>query len=216
VKQKYVCPDCGWILKTKANRTRCGGCGSLNLERVLPDGRLIKADADENAAENAHLIRTRSSDLNAHSSEMTLEAISDAKLILDPNLMEKTRRTKLVKIVKQKGREWAIAALVDGSIGYHTVTGAANVIDQLLQGGRLWACERTLACFHGDALAELEADFAYFQRKETYAIDEIRALVQYVRRKEPELAKFDSTQRWAAETTDSMLYPTRQSTLNRP
>lgn len=54
-KTLYVCPDCGWRLETAALRVRCGDCGSLNLERVLPDGRLIKADADENAPENEHL-----------------------------------------------------------------------------------------------------------------------------------------------------------------
>ena len=43
-KTLYVCPDCGWRLETVAHRIRCGDCGSLNLERQLPDGRLIKAD----------------------------------------------------------------------------------------------------------------------------------------------------------------------------
>jgi DNA-directed RNA polymerase subunit RPC12/RpoP len=56
--QEYVCPDCGWKLKTRAYRIKCGNCGSLNLERLLPDGRLIKADADETAPENAKLIHS--------------------------------------------------------------------------------------------------------------------------------------------------------------
>ena len=55
-KTLYVCPDCGWRLETVAHRIRCGDCGSLNLERQLPDGRLIKADADETNPANAHLI----------------------------------------------------------------------------------------------------------------------------------------------------------------
>ena len=55
-KTKYVCPDCGWTKETNASRVRCGKCKSLNLERELPDGRLIKADADENVPGNAHLI----------------------------------------------------------------------------------------------------------------------------------------------------------------
>ena len=63
-KQKYVCPDCGWTLETRAHHIRCGGCGSLNLERELSDGRYIKADADETAPENAHLIHARSTDLD--------------------------------------------------------------------------------------------------------------------------------------------------------
>ena len=54
----YFCPDCGWVLTTNAYRIRCGRCGSLNLERKLPDGRYIKADADENAPENARLIHS--------------------------------------------------------------------------------------------------------------------------------------------------------------
>jgi hypothetical protein len=140
---------------------------------------------------------------------MNLKAMSNARLILDPDLMEKTRRAALAKVVHQKGREWAIAAMIDGSIGYHTVTGAANIIDRLLEAGRLWACERTLACYHGDPLAELESDFAYFRRKETYAMDAVRDIVEYVRQAEPQLLKLGPTQRWAVETTNSMLYPTR-------
>ncbi len=41
----YKCPDCGWTITTRASRLRCSGCGSLNLERQLPDGRWWKADA---------------------------------------------------------------------------------------------------------------------------------------------------------------------------
>jgi len=52
----YHCLFCGWELETAARRIRCGKCGSLNLERRLPDGRLIKADADEKAPGNARLI----------------------------------------------------------------------------------------------------------------------------------------------------------------
>jgi predicted RNA-binding Zn-ribbon protein involved in translation (DUF1610 family) len=49
----YECPDCGWTITTRQRRVRCGNCKSLNLERKLPDGRLIKADADENDPQNA-------------------------------------------------------------------------------------------------------------------------------------------------------------------
>ena len=48
---------------------------------------------------------------------MSLEAMSNAKLVLNPDLIEKTRRAALIKIVHEKGREWAIAAMIDGSIG---------------------------------------------------------------------------------------------------
>jgi hypothetical protein len=140
---------------------------------------------------------------------MSLKAISNARLIIDPALMEKTRRAALTKTVHRKGREWAIAALIDASIGYYGVTSAANVIDQLLGGRRLWACERTWACYAGDPLAELEADFAFFKRKEDYAMDAVRDLVEYVKQAEPLLAKLYPTERWAVETTDSMMYPTR-------
>jgi hypothetical protein len=146
---------------------------------------------------------------------MSLEAMSNARLVLNPDLMEKTRRASLAKIVHEKGREWAIVAMIDGSIGYHSVTSAANTIDQLLKGGRLWACERTFACYHGDPLAELESDFAYFERKESYATNVVKELVEYVRQAEPQLAKLGPTQRWEVETTNSMLYPTRRCGLTR-
>jgi hypothetical protein len=146
---------------------------------------------------------------------MSLEAMSNARLILDPDLIERTRRAALAKIVHEKGREWGVAAMIDGSIGYHGVTSAANTIDQLLRGGRLWACERTLACYRGDPLAELESDFAYFERKESYAVNSVEELIEYVRQAEPQLAKLDPTQRWAVETTNSMLYPTRHFARTR-
>jgi hypothetical protein len=53
---QYVCPDCSWTVKSRARRIRCSHCGSLNLERKLEDGRLIKADADENTPEGQKLI----------------------------------------------------------------------------------------------------------------------------------------------------------------
>jgi len=62
-KELYVCPDCGWAGSAKELASRsvtrgleCGRCNSLNVERMLPDGRLIKANADENDPRNAHLI----------------------------------------------------------------------------------------------------------------------------------------------------------------
>ena len=146
---------------------------------------------------------------------MSLEAMSNAKLILNPDLIEKTRRAALAKIVHEKGRDWAIAAMIDSSVGYHSVTSAANTIDQLLKDGRLWACERTFACYHGDPLAELESDFAYLARKESYAANAVKDLVEFVRQAEPQLAKLGPTQRWEVETTNSMLYPTSHFGLTR-
>ena len=55
-KTLYVCPDCGWTLETEAHKIRCGKCRSLNLERKLLSGHLIKADADETDPSNARLI----------------------------------------------------------------------------------------------------------------------------------------------------------------
>jgi len=46
-KTHYRCPDCGHEQTTAARRVRCSHCGSLNLERELPNGRYIKADMSE-------------------------------------------------------------------------------------------------------------------------------------------------------------------------
>jgi hypothetical protein len=73
-KTLYVCPDCGWSLETEARRIRCGKCGSLNLERKLPDGRLIKADADETDPRNARLIHT------SKDGRTWVQKLSDGKL----------------------------------------------------------------------------------------------------------------------------------------
>lgn len=78
----------------------------------------------------------------------------------------KAKMQLLQAIVKEKGKEWAIAAMVDGSIGYHSPLSAAQRINELLAGKYISGCERTYACFRGDSLAEMEADFRYFMRKE--------------------------------------------------
>ncbi len=67
-------------------------------------------------------------------------------------------KEKLKEILQEKGEDWLIAALVDGSIGYHTPQGAKRLIESALQGETKDYCERCLAVYKGDLLRMIEYD----------------------------------------------------------
>lgn len=84
----------------------------------------------------------------------------EAKNINDP------RRPALKKIVEEKGMLWAMAAMVEGSIGYHSPASAEIRIRQLMENRYVQGCERSFAIFGGDSIEELEHDFKYFKAVE--------------------------------------------------
>jgi len=109
-------------------------------------------------------------------------------------------REELVKIAKRKGKTWAIAAMVDGSIGYHSPQSAKIRIEQLIEGERVSGCERTYACYGGDSLKEIEADFTYFLHIEKSNPEKVKRLVKLMKK----LTKLSTIQQW----TLSAAYPT--------
>lgn len=109
-------------------------------------------------------------------------------------------RKELVAIVQQKGMDWAVAAMVDGSIGYHSPDGAKQMIEALLKGEQIWGCERTYACFKGDALAEIEHDFKYFMHMEKIDPETVKRLCEVMKK----LHGLSTIQQW----TFSAAYPT--------
>jgi len=58
----------------------------------------------------------------------------------------------LKTIIDEKGRPWVVAAMVDGSIGYHTPKHAEILIDRFLSGKEKDYCERCDACFKSDLI----------------------------------------------------------------
>jgi len=110
-------------------------------------------------------------------------------------------REQLIKIVHEKGEDWAISAIVDGSIGYHSPSGAKKRVEELLKGEQVWGCERDYALFGGDGLRAIAHDFGYFLDREKYDAEEVKAIIQVVKLM---LQKAD----WPDQVGFSMAYPT--------
>jgi len=119
-------------------------------------------------------------------------------------------RESLVNLVKEKGKPWAIAALIDGSIGYHSVESAEQRIDALLKGEQIGACERTMCCFRGDGIVEIDHDFKYFAGRDEQTPDRIRLIVGYVEEVLKNNKKRGHPRSWIEQTSESMAYPTRR------
>ena len=109
-------------------------------------------------------------------------------------------RAELEGIVREKGVEWAVAAMVHGSIGYHTPNSARIRIESLMNGSRVPGCERTYACFNGDSIEEISYDFRQFQYLEEQEPDRVKRLIEYLK----QIAKLDHM----GQETFSMMYPT--------
>lgn len=90
---------------------------------------------------------------------------------------------KLLKIVQEKGVEWAAAALVEGSYGYYSPSTALLIVNDMLETKQLYGgAERTCACFKGNPVAELESDFKTFESLEKRDPDKAKHIVEMVKR----------------------------------
>lgn len=110
-------------------------------------------------------------------------------------------RDELVKIVSEKGELWAVSAIVDGSIGYHSPISAKMRVDDLLKGAEVWGCERDCACYGGDGLKAIASDFKYFLEKEKRNPEGSKAIMEAVK----VMMGRDS---WIEQVGFSMAYPT--------
>lgn len=106
---------------------------------------------------------------------------------------------KVQAIVEKHGKEWLIAAMIHGSIGYHSVGSAETLINGVLKG-RHWGCERTDACFKGDPIAEIEHDASYFEYLEENSSETPKRVLVLVE----QLRKLSDVQ----QTTFGLMYPT--------
>jgi hypothetical protein len=64
----------------------------------------------------------------------------------------------LKKLVDDKGKPWLVAAMVEGSIGYHTPRHAEVLIERALSGQTKDYCERCDACFGTDLFEMINYD----------------------------------------------------------
>ena len=111
-----------------------------------------------------------------------------------------SRRPALKKTVEEKGKLWAIAAMVDASIGYHSFTSAEIRIRELMEDRYVSGCERTSACFGGDSIEAIAHDFRYFKAVEERDPEKAKRVIEFVK----ETAKLSHMGQWAV----SSLYPT--------
>ena len=95
------------------------------------------------------------------------------------------------------GRDWLVAAIVHGSIGYYTPLGAEKLVEDYIRGARKNYSERCATCFHCDLEKEILHDISSFQALSSEKQSEISKTLREVR-------KMDSV----SQTTFGLLYPT--------
>lgn len=102
-------------------------------------------------------------------------------------------------IVEKHGKDWLIAAMIHGSIGYHSYESARIMVENALKG-RYWGCERTSACFRGDPTAEITHDASYFEYLEEHSPETPKRVLALVE----QLKKLSDIE----QTTFGLMYPT--------
>ncbi len=107
---------------------------------------------------------------------------------------------ELREILQEKGMDWLIAAMVDGSIGYHSPLSAKKLIESAMKGETRDACERCIACYRGSLLDMIESDVRSMRFIEKHHPEKIDRLIQIVQR----LNNLTQIQ----QMTVSMMYPT--------
>ncbi|MDD5615029.1 MAG: hypothetical protein PHH85_02370 [Candidatus Methanoperedens sp.] len=89
-------------------------------------------------------------------------------------------KEEIQKIIDEKGMDWLIAAMVDGSIGYHSPNSARMLIQRILEGETHSWCERCLACYKGDLLSMVDSDVRVFRYLETIDSQKVERLTKFV------------------------------------
>jgi hypothetical protein len=75
-------------------------------------------------------------------------------------------KAEVERLVKEKGLDWLIAAMVEGSLGYHSPKHARMVIERALAGETKDYCERCMSSYGTDLLAMIEIDVRNMERLE--------------------------------------------------
>jgi hypothetical protein len=98
---------------------------------------------------------------------------------------------------RERGRDWLIAAIVHGSIGYYTPVGAENILNSYIGGEKENYSERCSTCFQCVMEKEIMHDISAFE-----TLDESRQtkMVQTIRA----VRKMDVV----SQTTFGLFYPT--------
>jgi len=103
-------------------------------------------------------------------------------------------------ILEEKGMDWLVAALIEGSIGYHSPKHAKILINRAIAGELKDYCERCVACFNCDLMKMIERDVEIFERLESRDPQRSERIVSFSK----QIAKLDEE----GQSLVSLAYPT--------
>jgi hypothetical protein len=106
-------------------------------------------------------------------------------------------RDEILKTLEEMGEDWVVAAMIEGSIGYHNPGHSRRLIKNIRKGETKDWCERCTACFKGDLLAMVKHDIDGFMHVSPAKTDRLVKAV-------PQLETMNSAQQMAF----SLMYPT--------
>jgi hypothetical protein len=107
---------------------------------------------------------------------------------------------ELRTILEEKGMDWLIAALIEGSIGYHSPKHAKILIERAVAGETKDYCERCMACFNCDLMKMIERDVEIFERLEARDTQRSERIVSVAK----QIARLDED----GQSLVSLAYPT--------
>ena len=102
--------------------------------------------------------------------------------------------------LKEKGDEWVMAALIEGSIGYHTPAHARDLVERFKKGYRYDYCERCICCYNCELDTMMFFDVLSFERLEKRDPEKVKRLIEFIKKVE----KLD----WERQIAVSLMYPT--------
>lgn len=107
---------------------------------------------------------------------------------------------EIKKIIEEKGEYWIIAAMVEGSIGYHSPQGARFIIEDFKNGKTANYCERCMSCFDGNLVDMISYDINHFKLLEKYDPFKVQRIIKYVEK----ISKVDTF----GQLASGLMYPT--------
>ena len=102
-------------------------------------------------------------------------------LKLEVAVVGPTQAVDLKALVREKGEDWAVAAIVEGSIGYNDPASAKRVLTAFLQGETQYWSERCMCCFDYDLGKMMRYDLEGFLRQEESLPDKVERIIAFVR-----------------------------------
>jgi hypothetical protein len=109
-------------------------------------------------------------------------------------------KIRLVLEDEKRGKDWLVAAVVHGSIGYYSPLGAENCINDYVQGQRENYSERCASCFGSDLEKEILHDLSSFESLPPEKQNRVLGIIKQVR-------KLDSV----SQMTFGLLYPSQMT-----